>query len=461
MATQPWQRSASRLAEMIAKKEISSREVVESHLARIDEVNGKLNAITVVLADSALEAADAADRREPSGPLHGVPFTIKENIDCTGSATTEGVPLRVDAMPEMDAPVVERMKAAGGIPLARTNLPEMGLRISTDNPLRGLTLNPWNDALTAGGSSGGEASALAAGMTPLGLGNDIGGSLRNPAFCCGITSLKPSPGRVPHAACIPPTDGGIAWQVMAVQGPMARHVKDVRLAYTVLSGRHVRDPESVDAPLQGPACEKRAALVSDLPGFDLPESTRVAVRRAGEALAEQGFEVVEAQPPELERVHEIWALLLSMDFEPMLPELSQLMSEGPIETLRLFFQRFPSSSVRLPDVHAERRRLSRLWSEFFQGFPIVVCPTWTDRPFPHGADLNGEAGAELVSNTVRFITPANVLGLPAAAVPTGLHEDLPTGVQVYADRWRDDLALEGAEAIESALGHITPIDPVT
>ena len=461
MATQPWQRSASRLAEMIAKKEISSREVVESHLARIDEVNGKLNAITVVLADSALEAADAADRREPSGPLHGVPFTIKENIDCTGSATTEGVPLRVDAMPEMDAPVVERMKAAGGIPLARTNLPEMGLRISTDNPLRGLTLNPWNDALTAGGSSGGEASALAAGMTPLGLGNDIGGSLRNPAFCCGVTSLKPSPGRVPHAACIPPTDGGIAWQVMAVQGPMARHVEDVRLAYTVLSGRHVRDPESVDAPLQGPACEKRAALVSDLPGFDLPESTRVAVRRAGEALAEQGFEVVEAQPPELERVHEIWALLLSMDFEPMLPELSQLMSEGPIETLRLFFQRFPSSSVRLPDVHAERRRLSRLWSEFFQGFPIVVCPTWTDRQFPHGADLNGEAGAELVSNTVRFITPANVLGLPAAAVPTGLHEDLPTGVQVYADRWRDDLALEGAEAIESVLGHITPIDPVT
>ena len=201
--------------------------------------------------------------------------------------------------------------------------------------------------------------------------------------------------------------------------------------------------------------------MSELPGFDLPESTRVAVRRAGEALAEQGFEVVEAQPPELERVHEIWALLLSMDFEPMLPELSQLMSEGPIETLRLFFQRFPSSSVRLPDLHAERRRLSRLWSEFFQGFPIVVCPTWTDRQFPHGADLNGEAGAELVSNTVRFITPANVLGLPAAAVPTGLHEDLPTGVQVYADRWRDDLALEGAEAIESALGHITPIDPVT
>ena len=460
MTTELWQHSASSLAGLIKKREVSSREVVEAHLARIDEVNSSLNAVTVVLAETALAAADAADRTDPAGPLHGVPFTIKENIDCVGSATTEGVPLRVDAMPGMDAPVVERMKAAGGIPLARTNLPEMGLRISTDNPLRGLTRNPWHAELTAGGSSGGEASALAAGMTPLGLGNDIGGSLRNPAFCCGITSLKPSQGRVPHATCIPPMDGGIAFQVMAVQGPMARHVEDVRLAYTVLSGRHVRDPESVDAPLQGPACEKRAALVSELPGFDLPESTRVAVRRAGEALAEQGFEVVEAQPPELEKVHEIWALLLSMDFEPMLPELGQLMSEGPIEALRLFFERFPSSSVRLPDVHAERRRLSRLWSEFFQGFPIVVCPTWTDRQFPHGADLNGEAGAELVSNTLRFITPANVLGLPAAAVPTGLHEDLPTGVQVYANRWRDDLVLEGAEVIESALGQITPIDPV-
>ncbi|MDE0884957.1 MAG: amidase [Myxococcota bacterium] len=460
MKTELWQLSASALAQLIRQREASSREVVEAHLTRIEAVNPQLNAITVVLAESAREAADLADRTEPTGPLHGVPFTVKENIDCVGSATTDGLALRVDAMPALDAPVVERMKAAGGIPLARTNLPEMGLRVSTDNPLRGLTLNPWNAELTAGGSSGGEGSALASGMSPLGLGNDIGGSLRNPAFCCGIASLKPSPGRVPHAACIDPTDGGIAFQVMAVHGPMARHVEDLRLAYTVLSGRHFRDPESVDAPLRGPACKKRVALVSELPGFDLPESTGVALRRAGEALADQGFEIVDAAPPELERVHEIWGLILTMDFEPMLPELAHVMSEGPLEMLRIICQKYPPSSVRLPDVHAERRRLSRLWSEFFQDFPILISPTWTDRPFRHGADLEGVAGAELVSDRLRFITPANVLGLPAAAIPTGLHEGQPTGVQVYADRWREDLTLDAAEAIESALGRITPVDPM-
>ena len=152
MTDELWKKSATELAKLIRNKQVSSREVVESHLARIDAVNDKVNSITVVLAESALEAADAADRQDASGPLHGVPFTIKENIDCVGSATTQGVPLLAEALPPIDATVVERMKAAGAIPLARTNLPEMALRISTDNPLRGRTLNPWNAERTAGGS---------------------------------------------------------------------------------------------------------------------------------------------------------------------------------------------------------------------------------------------------------------------------------------------------------------------
>ena len=215
------------------------------------------------LAESALKAADAADKTEPSGPLHGVPFTIKENIDCVGSPTTMGVPLLLDAMPPIDSPVVERMKKAGGIPLARTNLPEMGLRITTDNPLRGRTLNPWNADRTAGGSSGGEGSAIATGMSPIGLGNDIGGSLRNPAFCCGIASLKPSAGRIPHAIFGSFQDFGVAFQLMAVEGPMARHVKDLRLGYEILSGRDPRDPVSVDAPLTGPQPAKKNVAVGE------------------------------------------------------------------------------------------------------------------------------------------------------------------------------------------------------
>ena len=461
MAEELWQKSATELAALIKDKQVSSKEVVESHLARIEAVNGKVNAITVVLAESALEAADAADSAEPSGPLHGVPFTIKENIDCVGSPTTQGVPLLADAMPPTDSPVVERMKAAGAIPLARTNLPEMGLRITTDNPLRGRTLNPWSADRTAGGSSGGEASALATGMSPLGLGNDIGGSLRNPAFCCGITSLKPSAGRIPHALSGLLQDAGIAVQVMLVEGPMARHVQDIRLGYEILSGRDIRDPVSTDAPLTGPdPTTKQVAVVTEIPGVDLAPSSVAAVQEAAAALKDAGWEAVEAQPPEIAQVHEIWAKTLAAEFGPLLPDLSALMSPPLVEMLKQFVLHYEQDSEGSPDIHLERNRLCRIWSEFFVEHPIMVGPTWTDIQFLHDADLDPVAGLDQFTDLLRFISPGNVLGIPSVAVPTGVADGLPTGVQVYADRWRDDLSLAGAEVIEAALGRICPIDPV-
>ena len=432
---------------------------MESHLGRIEAVNGRLNAITVVLADSAMVAAAEADRREPTGPLHGVPFTIKENIDCLDSATTRGVPALADSMPLLDAPVVARMKAAGAIPLGRTNLPELGMRITTDNPLHGRTLNPWNADRTPGGSSGGEASALASGMSPLGLGNDIGGSVRNPAFCCGVASLKPSAGRIPHASSIPPEDSRLAAQLLLTEGPIARHVKDLRLAYETLSGRDSRDPQSTDAPLYGPDVKKRAAIVTDIPGVELPESTRDALLQAAIALKEMGWETVEIQPPELAHVHEVWMHHLSADFKPLLGDMSAVMTDAPLEFLRLLCERNDPAAVGLANIHAERNRLSRLWSEFFTANPIMVGPTWTGPQFEHDADINGVVGLELAIDLLRFISPANVLGLPSAAIPIGVTDGLPTGVQVYADRWRDDLALSGAEAIEAVVGQICPIDP--
>ena len=454
-----WRRSATTLANLIRTKQTSCQEVVESHLGRIEAVNGRLNAITVVLADSAMVAAAEADRREPTGPLHGVPFTIKENIDCLDSATTRGVPALADSMPSLDAPVVARMKAAGAIPLGRTNLPELGMRITTDNPLHGRTLNPWHADRTPGGSSGGEASALASGMSPLGLGNDIGGSVRNPAFCCGVASLKPSAGRIPHASSIPPEDSGLAAQLLLTEGPIARHVKDLRLAYETLSGRDSRDPQSTDAPLYGPDVKKRAAIVTDIPGVELPESTRDALLQAAIALKEMGWETVEIQPPELAHVHEVWMHHLSADFKPLLGDMSAVMTDAPLEFLRLLCERNDPAAVGLANIHAERNRLSRLWSEFFTANPIMVGPTWTGPQFEHDADINGVVGLELAIDLLRFISPANVLGLPSAAIPIGVTDGLPTGVQVYADRWRDDLALSGAEAIEAVVGQICPIDP--
>ena len=194
--TELWQLDARTLAAKIAAKEVSSVEVVDAHLARIEATNPTINAVTRVLADEARAAAVVADRAVAAGdrlgPLHGVPCTVKQNIDQTGCATNWGLPALADAVPPVDSPVVERMRAAGAIPMARTNCPDMALRIHTDSALFGVTRNPWNLDRTAGGSSGGEGAALAVGMSPIGLGNDIGGSLRNPATVCGIASLKPS-----------------------------------------------------------------------------------------------------------------------------------------------------------------------------------------------------------------------------------------------------------------------------
>jgi amidase len=454
------ERSASELAELIRRREVSSREVVTAHLERIEAVNGKVNAVTVVLADSALDAADRADAGASVGPLHGVPFTVKENIDCVGTATTNGVPALENAVPMMDAPVVARMKAAGAIPIGRTNMPEMGLRLSTDNPLRGRTQNPWNASLTAGGSSGGDAVALATGMTPFGLGNDIGGSLRNPSYCNGTAALKPTQGRIPHATCLEPQDGGMSWQAMLVEGPMARTVQDLRLGLEILAGRDPRDPVSVDVPLYGPPPRRRrAALVTEMPGGSIPAVTVAEIRRAGALLTAAGWEVEEILPPELEQVTEIWGNVIAIDFAVLVPLIRPLISEPLTECLLDLCRRFDPGERSNSAVHSERSRLRRLWSAFFVDYPVVVGPTWTRLPWPADADLE-PGGLELLVDTIRFITPGNALGLPSVALPTGTADGLPTGIQIYADLWREDLCLDAAEIVETGVGRPTPIDPM-
>ena len=458
MADALWSKGAGELARLIRDRQVSSREVVQAHLDRIDAVNGAVNAVTITLAETALAAADEADRAPGTGPLHGVPFTIKENIDIVGSATTNGVPAFAEAMPSMDAPIVARMKAAGAIPLARTNLPEMALRISTDNPLRGRTNNPWDLSRCAGGSSGGEGAALAAGMTPIGLGNDIGGSLRNPAFCNGIASIKPTHGRVPQAGSIPPLDPMLAAQVMATDGPMARHVADLRLGMEVLNGRDPRDPRSVDVPLDGPAPEVLvAALALDIPGVTLPPAIADAIRAAGATLEAQGWKVVEATPPEIETVAAVWTTMMQLGLSELVPLLGAIMTPPAMSIIEGLMA---LDGMDANTAFVERHRLQREWSAFFADHPVVVGPTWCDVQFEHDADVHPETGVSTSLARLPFILPGNLLGIPGVAVPTGVVDGLPTGVQVYADLWRDDLALQGAGVIESALGTITPIDPV-
>src|SRR4051794_17113824 len=335
MTEELWRRGAVELAGMIAEGSVSAREVVDAHLERIEAVNPHLNAITVVLAEEARAAADAADSNPESlGPLHGVPFTVKENIDVAGTATTSGIPALAEAVAPIDAPQVQRPRAAGAVPIGRTNLPDFGLRIHTDSSLRGLTRNPWDPGVTAGGSSGGEASALASGMSPLGLGNDVGGSLRNPAHCCGIASIKPTPGRVPHATAIAPEDMGPAMQLMAVEGVMARRVADVRLGLSIVAGMHPRDPESVPVPLEvARPASRTVALLADPPGGDTHPEIAAGVRRAGDALADAGYDVVEAEPPLYELALDVWGRFLFTDIRAQEAILRQVMGPDAIRFL--------------------------------------------------------------------------------------------------------------------------------
>lgn len=453
-----WSKGAGELAKLIRDKQVSSREVVQAHLDRIDAVNPPVNAVTVTLADAALAAADVADRTPGSGPLHGVPFTIKENIDIVGSATTNGVPAFANAMPSEDAVIVARMKAAGAIPLARTNLPEMALRISTDNPLRGRTNNPWDLGRCAGGSSGGEGAALATGMTPLGLGNDIGGSLRNPSFCNGTAAIKPTHGRVPQTSSIPPIDGPVAGQTMATDGPMARTVADLRLAMGVLNGRHVRDPRSVDVPLALPVPDVLvAALVTELPGVTMPPSFVDAIRAAGAALESAGYKVVEATPPDVDTIATVWTSMMQVGFRELVPLLGAIMTAPALSIIELLME---LEGMDANAVFVERHRIQREWSAFFVDHPVLVGPTWCDVQFEHDADIQPETGMLVTLARLPFILPGNLLGIPGVAVPAGVADGLPLGVQVYADLWRDDLALDAAQVIEDAIGTITPIEPV-
>lgn len=462
-----WRLSAGEMARRVASGEVTSRALVESHLARIEAVNPRINAVVRVLGDEALAAAAEADRKRweggSIGPLHGVPFTIKECIDVAGLPTTWGNPALAEAIAAGDAPVVERLRAAGAIPIGRTNLPDFALRPSTDSTLHGLTRNPWDHDRTAGGSSGGDAAALASGMTPIGLGSDLGGSLRNPANACGVVSVRPSAGRVPAAAAVPGPEH-ITLQLMNVQGPMARTVADVGLVLEALIGAHPLDPWSIDAPLAGKpvAGPIRVAVMSSLPGSPLEPAVADAVRGAADALANAGYDVVEALPPRYEEAIANWAELIVGDqrygTEGMLP----LLSPDALRYFKFYLDSVPpfASSFDMSDAFQRRHGIARDWSVFQDSHPIILGPTWTRVTPGHGYDIVGE-DLDALLETIWPVVPSNLLGLPSVCVPSRIDPatGMPIGVLVGGRRFREDLCLDAAAVIEAAANVSTPIDP--
>lgn len=468
MSNELWRHGAVELAAMIRTGAVSARDVIDAHLARLDDVNPRLNAVVRVLADEARHAADAADARrragEPLPPLHGVPFTVKENIDVAGTPTTSGIAVLADAIAPTDAPVVERLRRAGAIPIGRTNLPDLGLRVTTESSLHGTTRNPWHPDRTAGGSSGGEGAAIAAGISPLGLGNDLGGSLRNPAHCCGIASIKPTGGVVPAATSVPPENPPLSFQLMAVEGVMARRIGDVRAGLLTVAGRHPRDPSSVPARLElrdGGTRPWRVAVLPEPPGGSTLQGIADVVRGAADVLADAGHHVVEAIPPAYERCLELWRLILSADLRLQRPLLDLVMGDDARAFLDATDAATPPIDLAAWADHlTERVGLARSWSAWFTDVDVLLCPTWTQPPFVARADVTSPEGALATLELMRPVLPANLLSLPAVVVPAGFAEGLPVGVQLVGDRFDDLTCLAVAEIIEQHVGVITPIDPV-
>lgn len=461
-----WSLGALELAECIRTGRVTSAEVVDAHLQRIEAVNPVVNAMTVTLADAARNAARVADASasagEPLGPLHGVPFTVKENIDLVGAATTIGLRALADARPMHDAPVVERLRAAGAIPLGHTNCPTLTLRWHTDSELWGATVNPWDASRTPGASSGGEAAAIATGMSPLGLGNDGLGSLRWPAQCCGIVALKPSLGRIPHASSLAPRDVPIGGQITSVEGPMARHVRDLRLALEVLAGPTWRDPWSVPAPLRGasPPRPIRVAVVVDPGGEGTSPQVSGGVLRAAEVLARAGYDVEEIEPPRIgEAARCLVEMLATPDVRATFAAMAPLMPADARRFSTAFFEAAgnPDPGTALA-AFATRQSIARAWGEFLEERPLILAPIGTQPPFLAGTDLDDGRVAETI-HQMRMAMAVNAIGLPAVAIPVGVEDGLPQVVQLIADRYREDLCLDAAEMLEDRIGTLTPIDP--
>ena len=455
-----WRMSATRLAALIRDRQVSVRDVIETHLRRIEAVNPLINAVTVVLGEQALQAAKAADTAVAGGEelpsFHGVPFTIKENIDLAGAATTQGARALADAYPSRDAPVVERLKAAGAIPIGRTNLPTYGVGWVCESELYGATVNPWDRSRTPGASSGGEAAALAAGMTPLGLGNDGFGSLRWPAQCCGIASLKPTLGRIPHATTVDMIDMPISGQLLEVEGPLARRVADLRAACQVLAGPTWRDQWTVPTPLRGPD-PPRPVQVALVAGLGIADQVRDGVHKAAAALGDAGYVVEELEPPSVEVAAQTALVMLAADLRvgwDLLPYPPR--TKGVVSAM-IEMAGYPDQAAAVL-AYMTRQSLLRAWGEFQQEHPLIVAPISAGVPFEAGKGYTAADVAEILRG--RPVTVAVcALGLPAVALPVGIGDGLPQAVQVIGPRYREDLCLDAAAALEERAGIITPIDP--
>ncbi|MFE6844079.1 amidase [Streptomyces sp. NPDC057686] len=464
-----WQMSAAAQAEAVRRADVSAVELVDSHLARIAEVNPQVNAVTQVLAERARAAAEHTDRLRAEGaalgPLAGVPFTVKETTAVEGVATTFGAARFRDLVAPADAPPVARLRAAGAVPIGHGNVPTLILAgMHTRSELFGDTVNPWDRSRTPGGSSGGDAVAVATGMAALGLGNDSGGSVRIPAQFCGVAGLKPSTGRFPaDHRVLGPDDPGPASQMLVTDGPLARSVRDLRLAYEVLAGTDPRDPRAVPVPLYGEPLPGpvKVAVVADPGGQGVHPAVRGAVEAAAAALRDAGYDVREvADVPRMAEALEAYGRITVTEFAPSWPVVRTLLGPGGDRYIAMAMERTPPASAdELVKLMGSRLNIRRSWAEFLDEYPLLLGPVFTEPPVEPGLESRDRAGRDRVAAGMRLCSVTSFVGVPAVAVPTGVADGLPCGVQIVGRAFREDLCLDAAQAVEDRLGVLTPVDP--
>ncbi len=461
-----WQLSATELTTLTRNGDLSAEDAVASSISRMNAVNPDLNAVVEDLSQQALQRARALDQARaagaPTGPLHGVPITIKINVDQKGHATTNGVVALKDVIAPDDAPVVSNLQNAGAIVIGRTNTPEFSFRADTDNPLYGRTHNPWGRHISAGGSSGGAGAAVMAGIGALAHGNDIGGSLRFPAAANGAVTVKPGLGRVPAWNPSQTAERGILAQSMSVQGLITRSAADLSLSMPSLIAPDPRDPFHVPLPWRGEAADApiKVAFTKNTFGYALHPEVEKALDTARDALVDAGYQVDEVDPPDVFECGRIGYRTLMGEVLTLLKSDIQAVGSQTIQDIfEVYFQEFPPIvETELLRMLAKRSHYAREWSVFLEDYPLVLSPFLPQPFFKPDRDTEGAEGVHEVLGCAVYSYAMNFLGLPAACVPARLAE-LPNGlqpinVQIAARRWREDLAVDAAAAIEARVGQM-------
>lgn len=445
---------------LLRRRDIAPLELAGLHIAQIERLNPQLNA----LVDFDGDRIRAQARQPRTGPLSGLPVTVKSSISAAGYRCEIGSTLNRGFVPDRNAVLVDRLLAAGAVLLGATNCPEFLMAYETENLLRGSTRNPWNPDYSAGGSSGGEAAAIAAGMSAAGLGSDSGGSVREPAHFTGICALKPTAGRFPAAGHLPPCLGPFGF--LGSIGPMARTVGDLALLFETLSGADPADPGSPPVPHRPVTLEEARKIpigwFEDDGLVPVTPETRAAVQSAAQALERRGFTVRRFRPEALEDARRLWSIFFvqcgAMLYEPAIRGREAELSPTFRDFLDMARAEPPLTASALLDAWVDSDRVRSRLLEEMRECPVLLCPVCSIpafRPGERAWTIEGQIVAYL--DAMRYTQWFNLLGGPAAVVPVGRSpEGLPIGVQIAARPYQDELTLAVAAAIESAFGFQPP-----